>query len=520
MVFGAGPRMRAHEGVDAHEDGEVSGEPRLERGSGQRARQAGEREGPRGGARHRAGGELEQGAEAGRGDGGELLRIEDDRAVFVGVLQGLCQLCHELRSKKRAFERERLNTGVDVGHELAVCQEGLPLEGLPGGRVPAKVRLTPFENPIVRLSLWRDCSAHPQGRRTNMKRLCSSFCVFLLFHVVVGCAGSFQSPPTYPFEDPQFKEANPIPKGLDADFPVPLTLLPGDTVTVRTTSNDNAEYEGLIIDDEGKVHVPIAGPVQISGLAPHQAERTIEGVLQKYDRFVRVSVIVTAWGGHFATVIGAVLNEGPKTLTPSMRIAELLAAAGGPLRVENEGELKYIADLDGARLMRKSQVVPISVRLALSGDPKHNVLVHPGDQLFVPAGLGSRIAVLGITGDGGAMVTYRPGIRVTEALALAGGVTINSDFEDVRIVRGPLKNPKIYQFSLQALVDGHTGDVQLAPGDVVFVSEHWAATMSQVLDRIAPIIAIGIAAMNSWLIFETIQIRKDDQAVRTSGSGN
>jgi polysaccharide biosynthesis/export protein len=347
-----------------------------------------------------------------------------------------------------------------------------------------------------------------------MKRLSSSLCILLLLHVVVGCSGNFQPPPTYPFEDPQFKEANPIPKGVDSDFPVPLTLLPGDTITVRASSNDNSEYEGLIIDDEGKVHVPIAGPVQISGLAPHQAERTIEGVLQKFDRFVRVSVIVTAWGGHFATVIGAVANEGPKTLTPSMRIAELLAASGGPLRVENEGELKYIADLDGARLMRKSQVVPISVRLALSGDPKHNVLVHPGDQLFVPAGLGSRIAVLGIVGAGGAMVTYRPGIRVTEALALAGGVTVDSDFEDVRVVRGPLKNPKVYQFSLEALVDGNTGDVQLAPGDVVFVSEHWAATMSQVLDRIAPLLSIAVTGMNTWMLYETIKWRRDEQRYR------
>ncbi|HEY6881860.1 MAG TPA: polysaccharide biosynthesis/export family protein [Polyangiales bacterium] len=343
-----------------------------------------------------------------------------------------------------------------------------------------------------------------------MKRLGSSVCAFLILHVLAGCKHKeFPRPPTYPYEDPAFKTANPVPPGLDQDFPQPMVLLPGDTITVRSTSNETSEYEGLVIDDEGKVHMPVAGPVAVSGLSPHQAERTLEGVLQKYDRFVRVSVLVTGWGGHYATVIGAVVNEGQKTITPNMRIAELLAVAGGPMRIEKEGELSYIADLEGSRLMRNNQAVPISVQLAMTGDPRHNVLVHPGDQLFVPAGLGSRIAVLGIVGAGGAMVTYRPGIRLTEALALAGGVTVNSDFSDVRLVRGPLKNPKVYRYDLWELVGQKRGDVQLSPGDVVFVTEHWAATMQHVLERMQPILALALAGVNTALIWQTFEVNKD-----------
>jgi len=343
-----------------------------------------------------------------------------------------------------------------------------------------------------------------------MKRLCSSLCALAIVQLsLTGCRGHFQRPPTYPFEDKEFKTANPTPPGLESDFPVALQLLPGDTITVRTLSSETNDYPGLVIDDEGKVHVPIAGPVQIAGLSPHQAERTLEGVLQKYDRFVRVSVLVTGWGGHYATVIGAVGEEGQKTITPNMRLAELLAIAGGPLRLEKEGELSYIADLDGARLMRKNQPVPVSLRLALTGDPKHNVLVHPGDQLFVPAGLGERIAVLGVIGAGGAMVTYRPGIRLTEALATAGGVNFNSDYEDVRIIRGPLKKPKVYQYDLEELMDGQNGDIQLAPGDVVFVSEHWAATMAQVLERVQPLLAIALTGVNTWFLYESLKLQRD-----------
>ncbi len=344
-----------------------------------------------------------------------------------------------------------------------------------------------------------------------MRRLGSSMCVFLVLQLLLmGCKHQeFPRPPTYPYEDPAIKSATKAPVGVDQDFPQPLVLLPGDTITVRTTSTENSEYEGLVVDDEGKVHMPVAGPVAISGLSPHQAERTLEGVLQKYDRFVRVSVLVTGWGGHYATVIGAVVNEGQKVITPNMRVAELLAIAGGPMRNEKDGEISYIADLEGARLMRNNQPVPISVQTAMTGDPRHNVLIHPGDQLFIPAGLGSRIAVLGIVGIGGAMVTYRPGIRLTEALALAGGVTINSDFSDVRLVRGPLKKPKVYRYDLWELVSEKRGDVQLYPGDVVFVTEHWAATMQHVLDRMQPILQLALAGVNTALIWQTYQVNKD-----------
>jgi polysaccharide export outer membrane protein len=338
-----------------------------------------------------------------------------------------------------------------------------------------------------------------------MKRLGSSLMALLILHVLAGCRHKeFPRPPTYPYEDPTFKAANVTPAGMDQDFPTPLALLPGDTITVRTNSTESTEYEGLVLDDEGKVHMPVAGPVAIAGLSPHQAERTLEGVLQKYDRFVRVSVLVTGWGGHYATVIGAVVNEGQKVITPNMRVAELLAVSGGPMRTEKEGELSYVADLEGARLMRNNQAVPVSIQLALTGDPKHNVLVHPGDQLFVPAGLGSRIAVLNANGGGG-MVTFRPGIRLTEAIALGGGVSYQSDFTDIRLVRGPLKSPKVYRYNLWELVSQKRGDVQMAPGDVVFITEHWSATMQHVLEKVQPLLALALTGLNTALLYKTYQ---------------
>lgn len=338
----------------------------------------------------------------------------------------------------------------------------------------------------------------------SLSRCLATVCSLALFCAATGCA-RFKPPPTYPSDDPNYQPGGVSREGLVSDPPVPLVILPGDTITVRTLSNETQVYEGLVVDGEGKVHVPVGGPVQVAGLAPAQAERKIEEVLQKLDRFVRVNVIITGWGGHVATVIGAVVSEGQKQITPGMRLAELVAVAGGPLRATSDsGDVSYAADVDAARLVRNGTALPVSVRLALAGDPKHNVLIHPGDQLFVPPGLGSRVAVLGTVGAGGVMLNWRPGMRVTEALASAGGFTIDSDDEDIRIVRGPIDRPIVYQYDFDALVSGKGGDVELAPGDVVFVTDHWSADMGEFISRISPLLAIMVSVLNTALVIRAL----------------
>jgi polysaccharide export outer membrane protein len=298
---------------------------------------------------------------------------------------------------------------------------------------------------------------------------------------------------------------------MDRDPPVALVLLPGDTITVRSISNESYDYPGLVVDGEGKVHVPMAGAVVVKGLTPQQAEKKIEESLRASDRFVRASVIVTAWGGHTATLIGAVVQEGTRQLTPGIRLAEIIAAAGGPLRTggADGAEPSYIADLDAARVVREGQSLPVSLRLALEGNPRHNIYVHPGDQIFIPAGLGSRIAVLGNVTVGGVMLTHRPGIRLTEALASAGGITLDADDNDVRVVRGSLADPVVYQWNFEDFVEDRRGDIELAPGDVVFVSEHWVAQMGEVLNRLAPLLTVLTTGVNTYLMIRTLQTQNE-----------
>ena len=89
-------------------------------------------------------------------------------------------------------------------------------------------------------------------------------------------------------------------------------------------------------------------------------------------------------------------------------------------------------------------------------------------------------------------MAYRQGLRLTEALAVAGGlVTSRGDRKDIRIVRGPLREPRVYTANLKDLTSGDATDVVLAPGDIIYVTKSWYASTADVLDALSPILALA-----------------------------
>jgi polysaccharide biosynthesis/export protein len=318
-----------------------------------------------------------------------------------------------------------------------------------------------------------------------------AFCALL-----AGCA-RFSSAPITPADDPGFSEPLDLePEGLEEDPPQPFRLRGGDVIDLHLYSAELTTVANLLVDATGTVHVPLVGPIEVGDRTLGEAESAIEGAMRRYDQVVRVAVIINEPLGHQASVLGAVENPGRVVIPPGTRVADLLAAAGGPtLRRQQDGPDRA-ADLGGARLVRRGAAVPVSVEKALYGDQRHNVYVEPGDHLYVPGSRGRAITVIGEVRTAG-LVPYVRGIRLTQALALAGGLSGDAHRRDIRVVRGPLGNPRVYQVSLKALVNGKGHDVELAPGDVVFVTRTGVANVRDAIGSIGPIMVLsGIFGAN------------------------
>jgi polysaccharide biosynthesis/export protein len=310
--------------------------------------------------------------------------------------------------------------------------------------------------------------------------------------LVVGCGG-LPLAPRHPLDDKGF--AAPIlakRMGIPDDRPPPLLLMPGDRVNIELASSTVTTLPNLLIEASGTVHVPLAGDVEVKGLGLSAAEARLKEALKRFDSLIHVTLTVAALDGHKVTVVGAVKAPGVVLLLPAARLADVIMQAGGTVVNLVNGQLVSGSDLRTARLVREGQPVPVDFERAMAGDSAHNVFMRGGDQVYIPSERGLTISVLGQVN--GTVVQWWPGVRITEVLAVAGGVHVGGDKSDIRIVRGPIDATRVYEMSIRDVVDGKSHDVELYPGDVIWVTDHWIEDFGEVTGILAPLVSIALSA--------------------------
>ena len=311
----------------------------------------------------------------------------------------------------------------------------------------------------------------------------------------VGCAG-LPYAPRFPIE-----VARVVRPGLANDGKFASTLVPGDQLLVELSDGATSRQIQATVDGRGSVHVTSGKDVEVAGLSLGGAEARLNGAIRQVEKFTDVHVRLADAVQRRVNVFGAVANPGFVPVKPGMRVIDVVADAGGVLNQAATTPITQakMADLEGAVLVRKGQVVPISLKRALEGAAGHNVYVHPGDYLYVPFESEQQISVFGQVGSP-RIVEYRRGLRLSEALSAAGGITKNGDKGDIRLVRGGPVAPDVFRASLSAIVDGHASDVVLSPGDVLFVEDHPIEDFRELLPIVAGVVGVAVTVLTSILI--------------------
>lgn len=210
----------------------------------------------------------------------------------------------------------------------------------------------------------------------------------------------------------------------------PYRLGPGDVVAVTVWGYPDLSAT-VEIRPDGFAAFPLAGEILAAGLTPAELAQAITDRLGNYVRDPRVTAVLQRLRTLTVSVLGAVSTPGTYQLPVGSRVTQLLGQSGGPLEDADlgRGVLTRVQG-DGASIP-----LEIDLEAILQGRSEAPVLVT-GDVLFIPR---ARPAlVLGAVHAPGAYAV-RPGMRLLDLLALAGGPTEEADLSGVRIMATPAR---------------------------------------------------------------------------------
>lgn len=260
------------------------------------------------------------------------------------------------------------------------------------------------------------------------------------------------------FERPltEFESIRHLPVGPD------YALGPGDTLVIRIYGNFFADYE-VEVDRDGKVTVPEVGPIEIWGLSFREARLALEEHVKSYYAGIRVSVTMGELRSIYVHIMGEVNRPGIHELGSLSTIIQALFSTRGPNRL---GSLRDIRVLRDHTVISRFDLYDF----LLEGRLEEDIRLQDNDVVYV-ATIGDLVAIGGEVKRPG-IYESREGLRLSQLLELAGGLTPTAFLQNIKIER--IKNNEervLLEISIDDLdtFAGSEEDIYLKDSDLIFI---------------------------------------------------
>lgn len=249
---------------------------------------------------------------------------------------------------------------------------------------------------------------------------------------------------------------------LQTPTPANYTIGPQDRLSIAVVDEPTLT-KIVTVGSDGTFDYPYIGVVKAGGLSLRELQQEITSRLkEKYLRNPQVSIEVETYRSQVVYVWGQVRLPGAVALTGNTNLTEALAKAGSPTPdagsyIEiNRRPREMPPGTDPATVVKP---VPERVSMAdLQSGRAQSILLSDGDTVFVPKA--ETFFVTGYVKNGGPFL-YDPGMTVSKAISMAGGVSEKGSRNRIRITR--LVNGK------QILVKDVKLEDPVLPGDSVEV---------------------------------------------------
>ncbi|RJG00013.1 hypothetical protein D3871_07385 [Noviherbaspirillum saxi] len=248
-----------------------------------------------------------------------------------------------------------------------------------------------------------------------------------------------------------------------------------------STSATTAPPAGFIVDHEGMIQFPYAGPLKVAGLTQDQARNMLASKLSKYLKQPKVTLRVQSYRSKRVYVDGEVKNPGLQAMNDiPMTLVEALNRAGGVLPTGDQSQV--VVNRSGVNYQIN---LP---QLVQRGINPGSIMLTNGDVVRVRSRDESKVFVSGEVVSPRALPMYNGRLTLNEALGESGGINpLSGDGSQIYVVRKSGTDQVVYQLDGRspgalAMAEGF----ELAPKDVVYVAATPLANWHRAISLILP----------------------------------
>jgi len=281
---------------------------------------------------------------------------------------------------------------------------------------------------------------------------------------------------------------------------------PGDLldVVIETGYGDQADAAAVRVADDGSAVVPLVGRLHLAGMEPEDAEQVIAtaAVQRGLYRNPAVTLDVRRQRTKRVTVIGAVESPAVYELPSgsSSLLAAIVAAGGLASNAGSDVEIRRAASnspqapadrVTAAGYQQSTPTQPVSFHVNLFAAARVDQSAHmleDGDVVMVEKRDPQPFDVMGLVARPGRFeLVPNKDLYLLDGLAMAGGVA--TQWADkahlIRQVPGE-KEPIVIEISIKEAKQYGTGNLRLAPGDVISVEQTPTTVLTGFFRAIAP----------------------------------
>jgi polysaccharide export outer membrane protein len=307
--------------------------------------------------------------------------------------------------------------------------------------------------------------------------------------------------------DPQLKP-NPIETLRNFEPPADeeYRLGKGDEIAVDFVGRPDLSAK-LVIGPDGRITLPLAGDLMLSGQTRSEAAKSIEAALSSYYSNLSAQVSVTKYTANRVLLLGAVAHPGMITFDGTPTLLEALSRGGMETGTNNgttNGMNNGISTMPGqvsqipercAIYRGQNQVVWVELRALIeSGNTLADLRLRRDDVIYVPSMAERFVSVLGEVGHPGA-IPLTNNSTLASVLAEAGGFTNKAGGKPhIQIVDPAKGTSRVISFS-DVLNPVKSLEITLRPGEIIYVPMSGFNKAAYVVEKLNPMTSVATMAM-------------------------